>query len=507
MSKVSVGATAAFGGDDMATTLAALSDEIRELYCSDDVPWVLGYSGGKDSTATLQLVWHALAELPAERLHKPIYVISTDTLVENPIVAAWVTRSLEQMEKVASRSGMPFQPRRLTPEVTNTFWVNLIGKGYPAPRPKFRWCTDRLKIKPSNAFITQIIRERGEVILILGIRKHESAVRARSMEKHARGRVRERLSPNANLPNSLVYSPIEDWTNDAVWTYLMQVPNPWGYRNRDLLTLYQGASADGECPLVVDESTPSCGSSRFGCWVCTMVEQDKSMQAMIQNDQEKEWMLPLLALRNELDIKDDRPIRDFRRMNGTVQLFHGRPIHGPYTQEARAHWLRRVLEVQQWLRTHGPDEVRGIELITLLELVEIRRIWVLDKHEIEDLLPQVYKSVVGEIFPEPRLDEGECFSAEDLQLLRDACDGDRVRYETIRDLLALERHHRTMIRRSGLFPALERTLIKGLHENAETATAYKLAQQLALQSLAAPDDLRLGYLDVVQLSDTEVNGS
>ena len=96
--------------------------------------------------------------------------------------------------------------------------------------------------------------------------------------------------------------------------------------------MYQGASPDGECPLVVDSSTPSCGDSRFGCWVCTLVDKDKSMQAMIQNDDEKEWMLPLLELRNELDVADDRPLRDFRRMTGAVQLFHKRPIPGPYKQ-------------------------------------------------------------------------------------------------------------------------------------------------------------------------------
>ncbi|WP_295456739.1 hypothetical protein [uncultured Thiodictyon sp.] len=127
----------------------------------------------------------------------------------------------------------------------------------------------------------------------------------------------------------------------------MQTRNPWGYDNRELLGMYAGASADGECPLVVDTSTPSCGDSRLGCWVCTLVEQDKSMAAMIQNDQKKEWMMPLLDLRNALDFRGgpidpqghsetDRHLRDFRRMSGAVQLMKdGRLIPGPYIQEAR----------------------------------------------------------------------------------------------------------------------------------------------------------------------------
>ena len=190
---------------------------------------------------------------------------------------------------------------------------------------------------------------------------------------------------------------MENWSNDDVWTFLMQTPNPWGYSNKDLLSMYQGASPDGECPLVVDATTPSCGDSRFGCWVCTLVDKDKSMSAMIQNDEEKEWMLPLLELRNELDLANDRHLRDFRRMNGTVQLFHDRPIPGPYTQPARERWLQMLLEAQAWIRGNGPAHVRSLELITLAELEEIRRIWVVEKHEFEDRLPVIYARPQGSL--------------------------------------------------------------------------------------------------------------
>ena len=252
-----------FQEDGVRETLRRHKRFVQELYLEDDVPWVVGYSGGKDSTATLQLVWLAIAELDDSQRKKPVHVISTDTLVENPIVAAWVTHSLDKINEAAEAAFLPFVAHRLTPEVEDTFWVNLIGKGYPAPRHKFRWCTERLKIKPSNRFIRNVVRRNGEAILVLGTRKAESAKRASTMKKLEEHRVRDRLSPNANLPGCLVLSPIEDWSNDDVWLFLMQVDNPWGYRNKDLLTMYQGASEDGECPLVVDTSTPSCGDSRF----------------------------------------------------------------------------------------------------------------------------------------------------------------------------------------------------------------------------------------------------
>ena len=250
---------------------------IQNLYLSDDIPWMIGYSGGKDSTATVQLVWMAIERLPAEMRKKPIHIMNTDTLVESPIVSRWVKKSLEQMKVVGKEKAMPFVPEQLTPDFNNTFWVNLIGRGYPFPRKKYRWCTDRLKIQPVNNFIRNKIAEHGEVILVLGTRKQESARRNRTMVNLEKKRVRELLSPNPTLANELVFSPLENWSDDDVWVFLMQYKNPWGYSNVDLLTMYRGASADNECPLMVDKSLPSCGKSRFGCWVCTMVEKDKSM--------------------------------------------------------------------------------------------------------------------------------------------------------------------------------------------------------------------------------------
>lgn len=461
--------TSAFEDRGFKAVVADVVAEAKALYLADEIPWVVGYSGGKDSTAVLQLVWTMLRELSAGERHKPVHVISTDTLVENPVVARWVTTSLQTMERAAAAQALPIEPHRLTPDVASTFWVNLIGRGYPAPRPKFRWCTERLKIKPSNAFIRGVVQENGEAILVLGIRKAESQARARAMARQEAGRVRDQLSPNASLPNSLVFSPIEDWTNDDVWTYLMQEPNPWGYDNKDLLTMYQGASADGECPLVVDSSTPSCGDSRFGCWTCTLVDKDKSMHAMIQNDEEKEWMLPLLRLRDKLDVADDKPLRDFRRLNGSVQLFHDRPIHGPYTQASRETWLRELLEAQRWIRENGPDDVDEIELITLAELEEIRRIWIIDKHEFEDRLPVIYEEVLLTHYPGRDLDTSLPLGRDELELLEEICGEDRIHYEMVRELLDVERRHKAMVRRAGLFEQLEGALKRGFYTDKDDA--------------------------------------
>ncbi|AFZ54166.1 DNA phosphorothioation system sulfurtransferase DndC [Cyanobacterium aponinum UTEX 3221] len=451
--------------EELVNDIEMLTAEIQELYCQDSLPWIIGYSGGKDSSCILQLIWNAIASLPENKRHKKIYIITTDTQVENPVVAHWVKNCLERIKKTAQEKNMPFEPHLIYPAVKNTFWVCLIGKGYPAPRNGFRWCTERMKIQPAENFIKENVRCYGEVILVLGTRKAESITRARSMEKHAKGRFRERLNINSRLPNSYIYTPIEDWRTDEVWLYLLQYQNPWGGDNQDLFTLYRGATADNECPLVVDTSTPSCGDSRFGCWVCTMVSKDKSMEAMIQNDEDKDWLQPLLDLRNELDIRDDKDKRDFRRIYGKVELFtrnNGeeesiQPIHGPYLKQWREYWLRKLLEAQVSVQKNAPPQFQNLELITTEELSEIRRIWLEEKHEFEDSLPRIYQEVTGKEFFDPRVGAGNnLLGSEEWQLLEELCEGDAMHLELMTKLLDIERQFFTKVRRVGIYQALEK---------------------------------------------------
>ncbi|MEA5468918.1 DNA phosphorothioation system sulfurtransferase DndC [Spirulina sp. 06S082] len=442
--------------------IQSLTTEIQELYCLDSIPWIVGFSGGKDSSCVLQLIWYALATLPAAKRTKTVHVISTDTLVENPLVSIWVNQSLQNIKITAREQEIPIQPHLLHPDVKETFWVCLMGKGYPAPRNQFRWCTERLKINPANRFIRDMVRTNGETILVLGIRKAESSKRAATMEKYEKKRVRNYLSPNSKLLNSLIYTPIEDWETDEVWLYLNQWQNPWGNSNKDLFTMYRGATADNECPLVIDTSTPSCGNSRFGCWVCTMVSQDKSMTAMIQNDEEKEWMQILLDIRNELDMKNDRKRRDFRRMYGKVELFGKdkiEPIPGPYTKKWREYWLKRVLEAQTQIRQTAPPEMRDITLITPEELSEIRRIWLEDKHEFDDSLPRIYQEVTGEPFHDRNktpATETSLLGADEWGILEELCDEDEMHFELTTRLIDIERQYYTKSRRSGILSDLEK---------------------------------------------------
>lgn len=457
--------------------IEGLKETIRNLYLADDIPWVIGYSGGKDSTATLQLVWLALREVDEWRLNKAVHIINTDTLVESPVISKWVENSLEVMQRAANEQKLPFITHRLTPETNNTFWVNLIGRGYPFPRKKLRWCTDRLKIQPINNFIKNKIAEHGEIILVIGTRKAESSNRAKTMAKYEKLRVRELLSPNPTLANELVFSPLENWKDDDVWIFLMQYKNPWGLSNHELQTLYMSATEDNECPMMVDKDLPSCGKSRFGCWVCTMVEKDKSMEAMIANDEEKSWMTPLLEFRNFFgDEEKDRSRRSFRKMQGHITGTYERLHHGPYLKEVREEWLKKLLEIQLDINQNGPEEFSNYELISMPELRCIRRIWVNEKHEFDDSLPVIYKNVTGLDFDDPEWITNESFGKDEWDILKQVCSElypeEELSFEMMYSMIDTEVSINSVNERKGILNALEACVKKTFYMNEDDATAY-----------------------------------
>jgi DNA sulfur modification protein DndC len=414
------------------------------------------------------MIWTALSTLNQQQLSKPLYIISSDTLVETPKIVDYIDSSLGRMNQAAQEQGLPFGAHKVKPLLEDSFWVNLIGRGYPAPSNRFRWCTERLKIDPANRFILEKVAEHGEVVVVLGVRKSESSTRAQVMGLHRiKGSL---LSRHSTLPNAFVYTPIKDFSLDDVWTYLLQVPSPWGNDNRDLVTLYRNAQA-GECPLVVDRTTPSCGNSRFGCWVCTVVTKDTSMEAMI--DSGEEWLEPLLKYRNLL-ASTQAPVvkpqwREFKRRNGQVMAASdGRIIPGPYRLERRQLLLRQLLQVQKEVQANGPNPKE--ELIRPEELEEIRRIWRSEEQDWEDSVPRIYREVMGNDL-EWTADEGPAFSAEERRVLETICARHNVPSKMVAKLLDVGREHHGMSRRSSVHQKIAAVLEEDWRSDEEITRA------------------------------------
>lgn len=414
-----------------------LEDEIIDQFLYDDSkrPWIIGFSGGKDSTMLLQTVWYALKKLPEElRSSREIYVVCNDTLVENPKIVQFVDEILDKIELAAVEQNMPIKVVKTTPRLEDTFWVNLIGKGYPAPNNIFRWCTERLKINPTTRFIVDKISETGEAIILLGTRSAESSNRAKSIKKHERKgqRLRKHL-----LPNAFVYAPIRDFTTQELWQYLMQVPSPWGASNKVLASLYRNANS-GDCPLVIDKTTPSCGNSRFGCWVCTVVKRDKSMEGLIENGED--WMYPLLEIRDFLASSRDNT--EYRSKYGRDGQLKPENQYGPYHPWVRANILEKVLLAQKEIKDYYGEDV---SLISNQELVAIQIIWYRDAY-----FEQTVSSIYNRIYHKHLAMQGydEKFKREE-KLLKESCSEDG-HFELIQELLSLHKTKSLMVRKRGL---------------------------------------------------------
>ena len=442
-----------------ASVLESLYQEVRELYLADKRPWVLGFSGGKDSTCALQVVWTALAALPASSRSKPVYVISSDTLVETPVIVNYIDETLKRIEHTAIAQDMPFRSHKVVPKIDRSFWVNMIGRGYPAPSRRFRWCTERLKIEPANEFILDRVAEFGEVIMLLGVRSSESATRAQVISFHSiKG---SPLSRHSTLPNAFVYAPIVSFSTDDVWTYLLQNPSPWGNDNRDLVAMYRNAQA-GECPLVVDTTTPSCGNSRFGCWVCTVVTRDKSMEAMIDSGQD--WLEPLLIYRDMLAATQDpekkKEVRDFRRRTGqvTFKKDSDQLIPGPYKLDFCKELLEKLLRTQLEVQKEAPPG-ESTQIIHEAELHAIRQIWRQERGDWQDSVPTIVRDVLG-IELNWVSDDAATFNLEDGQLLDDICHQQGIPTELVVRLLDLQRTTQGLKRRHAIHTRIEDVLAR-----------------------------------------------
>ncbi len=441
-------------GSASAPDLALIRDEIRQLYLSDSRPWVIGYSGGKDSTCVVQLVWEVIAALEPSQRRKKIHVIASDTLIETPVIIDRLDASLETMRTAAKEMRLPFVAEKVYPVVGDTFWVNLIGKGYPAPTTRFRWCTDRLKIKPANRYITDKVSQYGEVTILLGARRSESATRAQTMKQH--NPLGELVSRHSTMPSAFVYLPIRDLSMEDVWAYLLQVANPWGDDNHDLLAMYK-TTQDGECPAVVDSSTSSCGNSRFGCWVCTVVTREQSLSTLVETGED--WLEPLLEFRESLVETQDPAVkhkyRDYKRRTGRVEIKDGKWIRGPYRLDVCQRFLRQLLEAQTEMRKTGPDP--ALALVSEEELLAIRRIWRFERQDWADSLPTIVRDATGCELEYEAEDVG-VLGQRELGLLESSCNRFGVPVQLAQKLLDLEAELHGLARRPSLYRRLESVL-------------------------------------------------
>ena len=206
----------------------------------------------------LQLTWE-VASLPAHDRRRKVVVVGNDTLVESPLVIRHLKASLDTIANAAAKEDLPIAVQITKPHIDQTFWVNVIGRGYIPPTRNFRWCTDRMKIIPTSQLLVKLVRAHRRAVLLVGTRKSESTNRRRSMEKHSVSG--SNMNPHSTVEGCRMFAPLAEFEDKDVWLTLMQRRPPWGGTHRDLISLYRNAGG-GECPLVLTKAdAPSCGTT------------------------------------------------------------------------------------------------------------------------------------------------------------------------------------------------------------------------------------------------------
>lgn len=413
-----------------------VKERLKKEFLHDERPWVVTFSGGKDSTTVLHLVVEMLLDLRKDKQDlKKVYIVSSDTGVEMPIIEDYTTNKLAQIDEFIQHEKLNAEVNLLKPKVTESFWTLLLGKGYPSPNQNFRWCTDRMKIKPATNFLKSL-SERKEILMLLGVRSDESQSRAQSIEK--RDENYRGFSKHPEIPNAFVFSPIKDWTNAEVWTFLSKYQAPWGKHN-DMMVLYDKGSGEADCNIALNPEAATCGKTRFGCWVCTVVSKDKSMENMLRNQEDK-WMEPLHHFRNKLEeYRYDENKRQGRRRNGQKSI-------GPFLLSVRQELFRELLAVEQGLA----DKLHGKKLISDEEIVQIQEEWLHDGDFFETAI-----TIAHEYGRNVAFESVKAFNGQERSYIQSICKEHDIDVELIEHIMQKEHAYRHQLKRTKLFTEME----------------------------------------------------
>ena len=427
--------------------------EMALVYRHDKRPWLIGYSGGKDSTLLCCLVMEMLQRLTPYQRHKTVYIVSSDTMVENPIVKNYMHR----MSAMINQAGNELKVKAdiIYPEIADTFWSKVIGLGYPTPEaPGFRWCTERLKIHPMNKYTLDTIKTNGQVVLLLGVRKAESTYRANNIRsREIEGKI---LVPHTDIEGAHVYNPLTEISNELVWKFLLKDDSrtPWGSDNKYLFSLYQGENLGEEQSVIGEidkDKIPVTGHSRFGCWICTMVKEDKSLKAFI--DRGETWLEPLRDFRNWLlELRSTPSARENKRRNGQMyKKSDGEYGLGPFTMESRVEILRRLLQL---------EVTYNFDLITLEELKFIDKTWDDEGDLSRRTLVDLYYEIKGKHLPWDDY-KVPVFSEEVIDEIKKQCEENNVEFELISKLIVEIEANKNYTKGSRVTKAFDRIINQG----------------------------------------------
>lgn len=327
--------------------------------------WCISYSGGKDSSATVSFVMWAIKNNLVPKPEK-LYVLYADTGMELTPLWATADRFLEELRTQG------VDARRVLPPMDDRFYVYMLGRGVKPPSNRFRWCTERIKIKPMEAELERVAGDTGKKFLqITGVRQGESAVRdARiavscSTKDGECGQGWFQAKPSAHIADTL--APLVHWRQCFVWDWLY-FANSDGYMKFLGFEGLEGHRYDYLADIAVAYGGDE---GRTGCIGCNLASRDVALETIVR---EPAWahLSPLMGLK---PLYEEITKAKWRLRKATPDVLkdgslakNGQRL-GPLTMEARAYALDLILDIQQRA---------GIVLIDSEMEARIRELWALN---------------------------------------------------------------------------------------------------------------------------------
>lgn len=404
---------------DIDQTFNQIKSHIKELYLKDGNEWCIGVSFGKDSSMVLTLVWEVLKELPLELRTKKVHVLTSNTGIELPAMNEYLKENIDLVNKQAVCDNLPIKGYLAKPDLNSSYFYQVIGKGNPPVNmsSRFRWCSDRLKIKPIDQVMKRIMKESfldfntdHDLYLLLGVRDSESIRRRQSIDKHAISKD-SLFAKHSVYKNVMTYHPIKFLHADMLWAYFYDLTHlPWGMSINRLFEFYPDQMM--ECGIKTEGQGSSCGGGRNGCVFCTVIKRDKMLEDEIAKGHTRlipvlKYKMMLAEIRNDVRYREPFRRLEIKRVNKALaetdssntlfdevsleeskrHEYHSfqraedlEYVPGSLTFEARYKLLQKLLFVQ---------EETGYELISTDEINAIIACWqeegyTVDKVEKED---------------------------------------------------------------------------------------------------------------------------
>lgn len=348
--------------DAINLSLASLN-----LYGERYEDWAVGYSGGKDSSATLSFILWAI-ETGQVKPPKSLTALYSDTRQELPPLQQIAHRTINRVNE------MGWTGKILYPAMDHRFYVYILGRGIVPPSNKFRWCTQKLKIDPMEAAMSEISQQTGKKYLMMtGVRQGESAARdqrialACSKDSGECGTGFLQTTPITGVVDKL--APIVHWRVCWVWDWLFFAGDNDYMRN--VLKIQQPGHKFGDFSDIA--IVYGAEDVRSGCVGCKLVAHDRATENLVNlhvgKSQPFAHLKPLLQIEVILTAMRSpkfrlRKAEPEENKDGSYRKKGQRM--GPLTIAARQMFYEKIIAIQN---------ETGVDLINADEQARIKELW------------------------------------------------------------------------------------------------------------------------------------